>query len=103
VLFVYGLIALALLVYCVLDIATTPRAAVRGLPKPVWFLLVLPPLVGPAAWFLAGRPSRGTARQPLRSAPAAEPRRPDDDEDFLRELRRRADEQRRRARDPRED
>lgn len=102
-LFVYGLISLALLVYCVLDILTTPRGAVRSLPKPLWLLLVLPPLVGPALWFLAGRPPRGTDRQPLRRPPAPERRAPDDDEQFLRELRRRAEEQRRRARDPRED
>lgn len=102
-LFVYGLISLALLVYCVLDILTTPRGAVRGLPKPLWLLLVLPPLVGPALWFFAGRPPRGTARQPLRPGPAPERGAPDDDEDFLRELRRRAAEQRRRAQDPRDD
>ena len=102
-LFLFGLIALALLVYCALDIVTTPRDAVRGLPKPLWLLLMLLPLVGPAAWFLAGRPPSGTARQPLRPGPAAERGAPDDDEDFLRELRRRADEQRRRAQDPRDD
>jgi hypothetical protein len=103
VLFVYGLISLALLVYCVLDIVTTPREAVRGLPKPLWLVLVLPPIVGPALWFLGGRPPRGATRQPLRPARPVERRPPDDDEDFLRELRRRAEEQRRRARDPRDD
>lgn len=102
-LFVYGLISLALLIYCVLDVLTTPREAVRGLPKPLWLLVVLPPLIGPAAWFLAGRPPSGTARSPLRPRPAPERGAPDDDEDFLRELRRRAEEQRRRARDPRDD
>lgn len=103
VLFLYGLISLALLVYCVLDVLTTPRDAVRTLPKPLWLLLVLPPLVGPALWFLVGRPPRGTARQALRPPPAAQRGAPDDDEEFLRELRRRADEQRRRAQDPRDD
>ena len=93
-------VALVLLVYCVVDVVTSPAAAVRTLPKPLWLLVVLPPLFGPAAWFLAGRPRRGAARvherAPERSAP-------DDDEDFLRELRRRAEEQRRQARDPRDD
>jgi hypothetical protein len=103
VLFAYALISLALLVYCVLDILTTPRAAVRSLPKPLWLLVVLPPFFGPAAWFLAGRPPRGTTRTPLRPAAPPERRAPDDDEEFLRELRRRAEEQRRRARDPRDD
>lgn len=104
-LFVYALIALALLVYCVLDILTTPRQAVRTLPKPLWLLLVLAPVFGPAAWFLAGRPPRGSVtRQPLgRAAPRPAATAPDDDEDFLRQLRRRAEEQRRRAQDPRDD
>jgi hypothetical protein len=101
VVFVYGLLILALLVYCVLDIATTPREAVRTLPKPLWFLVVLPPVFGPAAWFLAGRPARGAAGQAQPRPKPQPPRAPDDDEDFLRELRRRAEEQRRRAEDPR--
>ena len=102
-LLVLGLISLTLLVYCVLDIVTTPATAVRNLPKPLWLLLVLPPVLGPVLWFMAGRPPRGTARKPLRPGPAPERGAPDDDEEFLRELRRRADEQRRRARDPRDD
>jgi len=104
VLIVYALLAaLALLIYCVLDVVTTPRERVRNLPKPLWVLVVLLPVVGPLAWFFTGRPSRGTDRQGLRPGPRVEPGAPDDDEDFLRELRRRADEQRRRARDPRDD
>ncbi|MCW2679292.1 MAG: hypothetical protein JWM62_693 [Frankiales bacterium] len=92
----YG-VSLVLLVVCVVDVVRTPREQVRTLPKPLWLLVVLPPVFGPAAWFLAGRPARGAV------APRAERGAPDDDEDFLRELRRRADEQRRRARDPRDD
>lgn len=107
VLFILGLAVLVLLVYCVLDILTTPREAVRTLPKPVWLVLVLAPVFGPAAWWLAGRPERGSVtRQPLGRGPRVEPappRAPDDDEDFLRQLRKRAEEQRRRAQDPRDD
>lgn len=101
--FVSGLLSLVLLVYCVLDIVRTPRDAVRTLPKPLWLLVVLAPVFGPAAWFLAGRPKRGTAGSSRRAGPPPVAQAPDDDEDFLRELRRRADEQRRRARDPRDD
>jgi hypothetical protein len=103
VLWFAGLLSLALLVYAVLDVVTTPRDAVKVLPKPLWLLLVLPPLVGPLLWFFFGRPPRGKAGQS--KAPGADTgaAAPDDDEEFLRELRRRADEQRRRARDPRDD
>ena len=100
---VLGLVSLVLLVYSALDLATTPASAVRTLPKPVWFLVLLPPLFGPAAWLLAGRPERGTPRTALRPQPKASPGAPDDDDEFLRNLRRRAEEQRRRARDPRDD
>lgn len=96
----YALLTLALLVYCAVDVVSTPAEAVRTLPKPLWLLaVVLLPLIGSAAWLLAGRPPRGTPRP----APERERGAPDDDEEFLRELRRRAEDQRRRARDPRED
>ena len=92
----YG-VALVLLVFAVVDVVSSPREAVRTLPKVLWLLVVLPPFLGPAAWFLVGRPTRGAV------APTVTRGAPDDDEDFLRELRKRAEEQRRRARDPRDD
>lgn len=100
------LFELGLLVYCVLDVVTTPEAQVRNMPKPVWLLLiVVVPLVGGIAWLVAGRPqgastsmpykgNRGLPPQPRRT-PRAAPVRPDDDEEFLRGLRARAEEQRR--------
>lgn len=112
-LYVYEVLAvvqLAMLVYCVLNVVTTPEADVRNLPKLLWLLLVIVlPLVGGIAWLVAGRPQRptrslpykgntGTAR-PHRPTPSARPASPDDDEDFLRQLRQRAEEQRRRARE----
>ena len=98
-----GLLSLALLVYAVLDVVTTPRDAVQVLPKPLWVLLVLPPVVGPLLWFFFGRPPRGKSGQSELPGTVAGSAAPDDDEEFLRELRRRADEQRRRARDPRDE
>jgi hypothetical protein len=83
-------VSFVLLVVCLVDVVRTPAAAVRTLPKPLWLLVVLPPVFGPAAWFLAGRPRAG------RAAPAPGRLAPDDDEDFLRELKRR-------SRDPRDD
>lgn len=96
------LVGLVLTVYCVLDILRTPDNQVRNLPKLLWVLfVVLFPLIGGAAWLLAGRPAGarpavpGSRGLPRRAKPAALS--PDDDEDFLRSLRQRAAEQRREA------
>ena len=84
-------VSVVLLVVALVDMLRTPAALMRTLPKPLWLLVVLPPYFGPVAWFLAGRPKRGTSG-PVPGRQVA----PDDDEDFLRELRRR-------SRDPRDD
>ena len=105
---VLALVEVVLLVYCVLNVITTPEGEVRNLPKLLWLLLVVVlPLVGGIAWLVAGRP-QGPARSvpykgnagapPRRDRPGrAQPSRPDDDEAFLRGLRERAAEQRRDA------
>ena len=101
-----ALVELGLLVYCVLNIITTPEPQVRNLPKLLWLLLVVVvPIVGGIAWLVAGRP-QGPARslpykgnrgvppeydRPGRAAASS----PDDDEAFLRSLRERAERQRR--------
>ena len=90
----YALVVLGLFAYAVADLVSTPASAVRTLPKPLWFVVVLPPLFGPLAWLFFGRPKRPKRDQP--AAPPTRPIAPDDDEDFLRDLRRR-------ARDPRDD
>lgn len=89
--------------YCALDLATSRAADVRGLPKPLWFVVLLVPVVGPVAWLLAGRPKPGSARSVPRVLPPATPppTTPDDDEEFLRQLRHRAEEQRRQAEEQR--
>jgi hypothetical protein len=105
------LIELVLLVYCVLNVITTPEDQVRNLPKLLWLVLVIVlPLVGGIAWLVAGRPVGGasrpgglpykgnTGRFPEYDRPGrAVPQNPDDDEAFLRNLRERAEEQRKRA------
>ena len=93
------MVALLLLAYCVLELATTPSADVRALPKPVWFAVLLVPVVGPVLWLRTGRPAKG--ERPSSRAPATPPAPPDDDEVFLRQLRRRAEEQRRAAEEQR--
>lgn len=101
---VLGVLSLVALAYCVLDLATTRSSDVRGLPKPLWFVVLLLPLLGPLAWFRLGRPRGAARRSGPRVLPSSErSSAPDDDEAFLRELRRRAEEQRRRAKDPRDE
>jgi hypothetical protein len=102
-------VEVCLVVYCVLNVITTPEGAVRNLPKMVWLLLVLFfPIVGGIAWLVAGRPQGPTTSslpykgnrgippeydRPNRAAAFS----PDDDEAFLRSLRERAEQQRRQA------
>jgi len=99
-------VELCMLVYCTLNVITTPDAEVRNLPKLLWLLIVLFfPIIGGIAWLVAGRP-QGPRRslpykgntgippeydRPGRAAAAS----PDDDEAFLRRLRERAEQQRR--------
>lgn len=86
---------LLLLVYCVLNILTTPDQDIRRLPKPLWLgLVVVLPLVGGIGWLVAGRPGRPSSTRPPGRLVAPHP---DDDEEFLRGLDARTQEQRRRA------
>jgi hypothetical protein len=101
----FALIELVLIVYCVLNVITTPEHEIRNLPKMLWLLLVLfIPLIGPICWLVAGRPQGPPANLPYkgnRGIPAEydRPNRsaassPDDDVEFLTELRERAEAQR---------
>jgi hypothetical protein len=85
------LLTIAVTIYAVVDCIQTDDDQVRGLPKLLWLLLILLfPIVGSIAWFIAGRPQRGpagrgpTGRGPTHRPPP--PRGPDDDPDFLRRL-----------------
>ncbi len=86
-----ALLAAGLTVWALLDLAQTPRPRVRGLPKPVWMIVVLlVPVLGPLAWLGLGRapaPPSGGIQRPR-------PLAPDDDPEFLHRL----DEERRRSR-----
>ncbi|WP_336922061.1 PLDc N-terminal domain-containing protein [Aquipuribacter sp. SD81] len=82
---------LAFTIYCLIDVIRSEDSDVRGLPKLVWVLLVLLfPLAGGVAWFVAGRPraSRLPGTERL-GRPRPRVLGPDDDPDFLRGLDRR--------------
>ena len=87
----------ALLVYALVDCLQADQRRIRNLPKLAWTLLILiVPVLGPAAWFLAGRPKgeiagRGEYRvyEPPRPRTVA----PDDDPAFLETLKRKQEDE----------
>ena len=99
-----SVVSLVLCIYCVIRAITTPDNEVKHLPKIVWVLLILFfPLVGSIAWLAVGteRPQAAPGRtsafpeydRPGRATGAT----PESDEEFLKRVRERAEEQRRRA------
>ncbi|MHA7665599.1 PLDc N-terminal domain-containing protein [Mycolicibacterium sp. HS_4_1] len=94
-----------------IDIASSEEHEVRGLPRVLWILIVLLlPLAGSIAWFVAGRPVAAVPRHrdlPARGFPEYDkpgryiPEDPAADEEFLRRCRERAERQRRAAREQR--
>jgi hypothetical protein len=117
-----ALLALAVWIFCIIDVITTPEPQIRNLPKVVWLLIVIILSdIGSIAWLVAGRNwsgrtadlpykgnrgnrsnlgSRVEERYPEYDRPGRYvPSNPDDDEEFLARLRARAEEQRRRARE----
>lgn len=105
---VYGLlwlIGLVLWVFCLIDSISSREDQVRNLPKVAWVIIVLLfPFVGSIAWIVAGRPRTEAGSQPSAvqsefpeydrpgRAVAGDPER---DAEFLRQVRKRAEEQRR--------
>lgn len=96
----FALLDLALLVVALIDCLSTDEGGIRALPRGAWVLIILlfSP-VGAIAWFVAGRPPRAIrmsngerwrpgsgfpeSERPARPGPLA----PDDDPEFLRNLR----------------
>lgn len=111
----FGLILLALWIFCIFDVITTPESDCRNLPKTLWLIIVLIlPDVGSIAWLIAGRPQswsrprdlpyKGNTARKFPGVPGrAVAANPDDDEEFLRSLRDRVEEQRRKAREDKKD
>jgi hypothetical protein len=70
-----------------IDCLSSEKHQVRALPRAVWVpVLLLVPLLGPAAWFLAGRPAPAAGGGARPASPPRRPAAPDDDPDFLRSI-----------------
>jgi hypothetical protein len=103
-----SVVTLALWVYCLVSVISAPDGQVRHLPKVAWILIVLFfPFVGSIAWLAVGRPTSDAPPRSRYERAAPEfpeydrPGRaaavdPGADEEFLRKVRERAEEQRRR-------
>lgn len=112
----FGLVVLGLWVFCVIDVLTTDASRCRNLPKGAWALIVLVFFdIGSIAWLVAGHPwgpsdsaglpyrgNRGGARSgtaesfPEYDRPGRfEAADPDDDHEFLAQVKARAEYQRR--------
>jgi hypothetical protein len=102
-----ALIMLALWIFCIIDVITTSESNMRNLPKMAWlFIVLILPDIGSIAWLVAGRNWQGAGTS-FRSATSARaypeydrpgravPANPDDDEAFLKQVRARAEAQRR--------
>jgi len=95
----FGIATFALWVFCLVDAIGAQSGRIRNLPKVAWILLILFfPLIGSIAWLVAGRPESKPSRpsefpeydRPGRAAPAE----PEQDAEFLRQVRERAEAQR---------
>jgi hypothetical protein len=101
-----GIATFALWVFCLVDAIGSQSDSVRNLPKAVWIVLILFfPFVGSIAWLVVGRPESAGARRsahervqpdfpeydrPGRAAAVD----PEKDAEFLRQIRERAEAQR---------
>jgi hypothetical protein len=91
------LLEVGLLIFCLIEAIQTPADEIRGLGKGYWILLIIVlPLIGGIAWLVAGRPLRNRNRNQWQMGsgfPEYErnrsraPRGPDDDPEFLSEIR----------------
>ncbi|CAB4538008.1 unannotated protein [freshwater metagenome] len=66
VLLVGSFVIVAVMIYAIVDVAVTPASKVRGLPKPLWFVvLIVFPLIGAILWFIMGKGRRGATTKPV--------------------------------------
>jgi hypothetical protein len=87
-----ALITVAVTIYAFVDCLHSTDEDVRNLPRPLWLLVTMVPLVGGLTWLALGRTSATAPVKPPPRPPA-----PDDDPEFLRSLDRSFRERRRQA------
>jgi len=102
-------VSLGVWIYALFDVVGSDAARVRLLPKAAWTVVVLLlPKIGAILWFVLGRPRRDPSDAPSGPPPPfpeydhphrARAASPEEDEEFLRRCRERAEAQRRRARE----
>jgi hypothetical protein len=80
-LFILGVVCVALSIFSAIDVILTDRRRVRALNKAAWFVIVLLPVIGPLLWFFLGKDRGDSGNVPRQMAP-------DDDPSFLKNLRR---------------
>ncbi|HEY1530628.1 MAG TPA: PLDc N-terminal domain-containing protein [Galbitalea sp.] len=79
---IIGFIALALLIFCLVDAISIYESRIKTLNKIAWvFIIILIPILGPILWLLIGK-DRSHDR-PAERARDARPLAPDDDPVFL--------------------
>lgn len=76
------LVVVGLSLVTLTDVMKADSSRIEVMPKPLWMVMVLIPLLGPIAWYLAGRPPKvDKPRPPTKAKGPAKG--PDDDPDFL--------------------
>jgi signal transduction histidine kinase len=97
-----GILGSALWIYCLFDVIMADESRIRNLPKVTWiFIVLVTSVIGAVAWLVAGRPQGPVRSLPYKGntgAPYPEYERPgrfvatnpDDDAEFLRQVRERA-------------
>ena len=106
----FFLLSLFVVVVTIIDVAKADESEVRTLPKPLWLIIVLlAPFIGAIGWFFAGRPDSvdwgGQRPRSDNAFPEYErlgrqlPANPSADDEFLRQCRERAEQQRQKYRE----
>lgn len=75
------LVIIAITLYALVEAIQADPRRVRSMPRWLWLLAILVPILGPVAWFALGRPA-----PPAIERGGRPPLAPDDDTDFLRGL-----------------